>query len=384
MIYSIIIIFTGFYLSFRSNTMLTTLYALSLEASTLQVGIIIGLTSLFPMCLAIYVGQVSDRVGFRVPLMLGSFGISIALLLPYIIKGQLYILFISQIIFGLALIFLLVNIQNLVGNISTIENRAQNFAILSLGISIASLLGPIFTGFSIDHFGYTATYLILSITAAFPGCFILFNLLKLPVTAIREQTSTNSFVDLLRMSSLRKTFILSAMILTGIGIYEFYFPIYGNHIGLSASKIGIILSVNASAFFIVRLMMSWLIKRFTQEIVMSGCLLISAIAFVLIPFFKGFIALAFVSFLLGFGLGCGQPLSIVMAYNASPKGRTGEVLGIRLTVNKIIQFSVPIIFGSVGVIVGFFPVFWSNALFLFTGGFFSLLDRKESRQNKQS
>ncbi len=383
MIYLIVIIFQCFYIGFRGNTMLTTLYAISLEASTFQVGIIVGLASLFPMLLSIYIGQVSDRIGFSYPLMFGSFGVSIALFLPYIVKGELYILFISQAIFGLAFILLLVNIQNLVGKISSIENRSQNYAIYSLGLSTASLLGPLITGFSIDHFGYNNTYLILSLMAAVPGFIILSKFLILPPMIADKDKSSNSFRDLLVSRSLRKTFILSGMILAGIGIYEFYFPIYGKHIGLSASMIGVILSVNASAFIIVRLFMPLLIKRFTEEGVFRGCLFIAAGAFVLIPFFKGFIALAIVSFLLGIGLGCGQPLSIVMAYNASPKGRTGEVLGIRLTVNKIVQFFVPILFGSVGAIVGFFPVFWSNALLLFTGGIFSFLDKKNSNERKE-
>lgn len=364
--------------------MLTTLYAINLDASTFQIGIIVGLTSLFPMLLSIYIGQVSDRIGFRYPLMLGSFGVSIALLLPYIIKGELYILFVSQVIFGLAFILLLVNIQNLVGKISTIENRSQNYAIYSLGLSTASLLGPLITGFSIDHFGYNNTYLLLSLLAAVPGCFILLNLLKLPERVAVNEITSNSFMDLLVSRSLRKTFILSGMILAGIGIYEFYFPIYGKHIGFSASMIGIILSVNASAFILVRLFMPFLIKKLTEEGVFRICLFIAAGAFMLVPLFKGFISLAIVSFIMGIGLGCGQPLSIVMAYNASPKERTGEVLGIRLTVNKIVQFSVPIIFGSVGAIVGFFPVFWANALLLFSGGLFSRLERTESHQQEES
>lgn len=384
MIYLIVIVFQCFYIGFRGNTMLTTLYAISLEASTFQVGIIVGLASLFPMFLSIYVGQVSDRIGFRYPLMFGSFGVSIALFLPYIIKGELYILFISQAIFGLAFILLLVNIQNLVGKISTTENRSQNYAIFSLGISTASLLGPLITGFSIDHLDYNNTYLILSLMAAVPGCFILFNLLKLPETVAAKEMPSNSFMDLLGSQALRKTFILSGMILIGIGIYEFYFPIYGKHLGFSASVIGIILSVNASAFIIVRFFMPLLIKRITEEGVFKVCLFIAAGAFVLIPFFKGFIALTIVSFLLGIGLGCGQPLSILMAYNASPEGRTGEVLGVRLTVNKIVQFFVPIVFGSVGAMVGFFPVFWSNALLLFSGGLFGFATKKDSEHNKES
>ena len=35
------------------------------------------------------------------------------------------------------------------------------------------------------------------------------------------------------------------MILTGIDLFQFYMPIYGHHIGLSASQIGIVLDTGA-------------------------------------------------------------------------------------------------------------------------------------------
>jgi hypothetical protein len=57
-------------------------------------------------------------------------------------------------------------------------------------------------------------------------------------------------------------------------------------------------------------------------------------------------------------------------YNASPKEGQGKSWEIRLTINKAVQFSVLFIFGSVGIVAGFFPIFWFNAMLLFSGGFF--------------
>lgn len=383
MIYLIAAVFLLFFIGFRGNAVLTTLYAINLQASTFQIGIIVGLAALFPMILAVYAGRVSDRIGYRYPLMLGSFGVSLAFVLPFFIRDQLFILYFSQSLFGLAFIFLLVNVQNLVGSISTLESRSQNYAIHSLGISIASLIGPTAAGLSIDYLGYSTTYLIFALMAAVPGILILSNSFKIPPVAAKEKTGNTNMGELLKSKDLRKAYISSAIILVGVGIYEFYFPIYGNSIGFSPSIIGMILSVNGAAFLIVRLLMPLFIKMIGEEMVFIGSMLIAGLAFLLIPFFDTFIALAFVSFILGLGLGCGQPLSIVMAYNASPQGRTGEVLGIRLTVNKIVQFSVPIIFGSIGTILGFFPIFWLNALLLFSGGVFISHNRKKLTLNSK-
>lgn len=377
MIYRIVFVFLFFQISFRSNAILTTLYVINLQASTMTLGIIVALVSLFPMTFAVYAGRISDRVGYRMPLVFGSFGVSGALLLPFIFRDTLPILFISQSLFGLASIFLLVNVQNFVGRISTLDNRSNNFATYSLGVSIASLLGPLLTGFSIDHLGYSSTYLVLAIMAAVPGILITLNIFAPPEPEIKQkEVESNNIKYLLSLRALQKTYIMSAVILMGVGIYELFLPIYGNSIGLTASEIGIILSINASAYFLVRLLMPFLMNKFGDEIVFIGCLMISAVTFIFIPLFDSLLKLSIVSFILGIGLGCGQPLSILMAYNSSPRGKTGEVLGIRLMINKTVQFLVPIVFGSIGTLVGFFPIFWSNAILLFIGGIISVADRK--------
>ena len=80
------------------------------------------------------------------------------------------------------------------------------------------------------------------------------------------------------------------------------------------------------------------------------------------------------AFLLGLGLGSAQPLTIMLTYHHAPPGRSGEALGMRLTVNKITQISIPLVFGGIGASFGLFPVFWANAAFLLAGGIVSLKD----------
>lgn len=277
-------------------------------------------------------------------------------------------------------IFTIVAFQNLIGAFSTERTRSKYFASYTLGVSISNFFGPLITGFSIDHSDFGQTFLILASFAILPGLFFIINTIYLPKIVLQKEVQKNSSVQLLLNRSLRKTFITSAIILTGVGLYEFYFPIYGKTLGLSASTIGMIISCNAIAFILSRIMMQWMLKKFKEETVLGGCLTIAAITFFLIPLFDQPVYLMSISFIMGLGMGCCQPLSIVMAYNHSPKGRTGEVLGIRLTVNKSVQFLVPILFSSVGSLLGFFPVFWSNAVLLLFSGY-TLLDKKLKSHN---
>ena len=82
--------------------------------------------------------------------------------------------------------------------------------------------------------------------------------------------------------------------------------------------------------------------------------------------------------LLGIGLGCAQPLTILLTYNHAPAGRSGEALGLRITVNKLTQIAVPVVFGGLGSAFGLIPVFWANGAFLLAGGFVSLAERRIS------
>jgi len=53
----------------------------------------------------------------------------------------------------------------------------------------------------------------------------------------------------------------------------------------------------------------------------------------------------------------------MLTYHHAPPGRSGEALGMRLTVNKITQISIPLVFGGIGAVFGLAPGFWANAAF---------------------
>ena len=86
------------------------------------------------------------------------------------------------------------------------------------------------------------------------------------------------------------------------------------------------------------------------------------------PFLQSAVALSVVSFIIGLGLGCGQPITMTLAFSNSVEGRSGEIMGLRITVNNLTRVVVPIIFGSIGTLFGMFAVFGVSALMLGSGG----------------
>ncbi len=78
LVYRIVALFLFFYISFRGNLMLTTLYAINLQATSFEIGLIVALANFGPMLFAVIAGIISDRFEIRHPLALGSIGLGLS------------------------------------------------------------------------------------------------------------------------------------------------------------------------------------------------------------------------------------------------------------------------------------------------------------------
>jgi MFS family permease len=163
----------------------------------------------------------------------------------------------------------------------------------------------------------------------------------------------------------------SSLVITGIVLFQFYMPIYGHSLGLSASVIGVVLAIFPGAAFVVRMFLPRMIDLFGEEKLLAYAFFTGAAGLVLVPFFQSAWTLGLISFAFGIGMGCGQPITIMMTFSGSEKGRSGEALGLRITANHLARMIAPVVFGMIGAAFGVFPVFWGNALLLASGGLLS-------------
>jgi len=363
-------------ISMRGAKMLVSLSALSIGVTPFEVGILAALFPVFPLLLAVYAGKTSDRIGVTKPIVAGSVIMAAGIAVPLLMDG-LRGLFVCAVLVGLGHIFFHVSIHNLIGAFGGGEARTRNFATFSLGASLAAFFGPSIAGFSIDGLGFRPTHAILAGISLAPALILLAHPAIVPKRAPHaEKESAGGSLALLGIAGLRRTLIMSGVTLTGIELFTFYFPVYGRSIGLSASAIGIVMSSYAVAAFIVRMGMHTAARRMGETGVLTASLFIAGATFLMVPLVSQASLLALVAFLLGLGLGCAQPLTILLTYNHAPAGRSGEALGMRLTVNKLTQILVPVIFGGMGSAFGLIPVFWANGAFLLAGGFVSLAERR--------
>lgn len=378
--YLILLVTMLTHVAFKGSKVLISLYAIELGANPLVIGVLFAMYSVFPMFLSVYAGKVSDRFGFRPPMIFGACGLLAGLLLPYFVPG-IAALFVSATLIGLCYIFYVVAVQHLIGSFGEGAARTHNYSMFSVMVGLTALLGPTTAGFSIDGIGHRSTYLLLACIPAIPILTLLFLSAYLPRPKHQDTPppAGRRVTDLLRAPPLRRVLIAAGIMETGSEVVNFLLPIYGHSIGMTASQIGIMLGAYGLALLLVRSVMPALARRLGEERVFGASLFVAGAALVMFPFVSGFPLLLAMSFVLGMGLGCGAPLSLVLVYNRAPDGRSGEAMGLRQTVNKTTEVIVPLLFGSLSTAFGMVPVFWLDALLLACGGWLMWGDARKKQ-----
>jgi MFS family permease len=345
---------------------LLTLYALELGAPAYAVGVIGGLLFLFPLLLSWPIGALADRVASRGLLLFASCCGAVSLVLPFFVRS-VPAFYVAAALNGLALAFFHVTLQNLVGTLSKPEERPRNFSNFSLTGSATTFAGPLVAGFSIDHIGHALTCIVIAAPSIIAVVLLLAWGRVLPLPGKPATTHGEGALKTLADGEVRRMLMVSGLVQLGTDLFQFYLPIYGHSIGLSASAIGAVLATLAVASFVVRLFLARLIKRVAEEKLLAWVFCMGAVGFALVPFFTHPVALAAVAFFFGLGMGIGIPLTVMLMFSRSTEGRSGQTLGLRLTANNFVRVTGPIVFGAVGTAFGLPPVFWINAAMMAVG-----------------
>jgi MFS family permease len=358
-IYLVTVIHTATHACFTGSKVVISLLALELGASQLMIGILVAAYAVAPLIFGIYSGRLADRIGMRAPMFAGASAIGAAMLVGFTWQS-LPALFATALLVGVGFVFFIVSVQNLVGALP--GNRARNYSILTIGYSVSNLIGPLVAGYSIEYAGHARTFLV----------FAFFTLIPLAVLTTRGDLTRvgtpkmggerGTAFELLRLPILRRQILITGLLMSAWELYLFYVPIYGHSLDLPASTIGIIVATFAMATFLIRFALPFITAHWGVERVLAGAMLVAAGASAVFPLLTQVHALVLASFVIGLGLGCGQPLSLTTSFERSPPGRSGEVAGLRTIASNSARLLVPVLSGLFGSALGAGAVFWLNAV----------------------
>ncbi len=347
-----------------ASALIVALHAAHLGAGAVVIGALIAVSAAPSVVLGVYAGRMSDRLGVRLPMLAGSSLMAAALALAALVPG-LPVQFAAVALIGTGHLFYMVAQQAMVGALSTQATRARNFSNQTLVASLARFVGPLAAGFLIEHRGYAVTFGVFAVLPAIAAASLATGGAARACGAARPastaQTAT-SHTRLVQHRSLLAIAITSGLVLTCVDLFAYHAPLHAAAAGLSPSWIGGLMGAYAAAAIAGRAVMPQMITLARgEERLLVATLVLALLAYGLFPLTGNPGALAGLAFLLGASLGCAQPLSMMMTYNYSPPGRSGEAMGLRFMISNGARLVLPLVLGPITGAFGLLAAFWSNA-----------------------
>jgi predicted MFS family arabinose efflux permease len=248
------------------------------------------------------------------------------------------------------------------------------FSWLAIGPAVSNFVGPFSAGVLIDYAGPVPGDI-----AGFRSAFLMMALLPvatwLLVRTVHELAPVRAahgaapgkVWDLLREPMMRRLMMVNWFLSSCWDVHTFVVPVLGHERGLSASVIGSILGAFAIAATAVRLVMPAFAAQLREHVVLSVAMVLTALLFALYPFMHSPLAMGACSVLLGLTLGSVQPMIMSTLHQITPAARHGEALGFRLMAINTSSVLMPMLFGTVGAVVGVQIVFWTVGLLVGSG-----------------
>lgn len=365
-----------YWFAFSLTRPIITLYAASLGLQGLSIGIVLAVYALLPMLAAIPGGFIADRFGRSNVLRVGSF-MMLGSGLLYWISGGPWTLALAQLLAGLGQMAVWLAVQVLITE-GPVQGNEGRFATFSLYMAIGQMLAPILSGYLADHFGYKmvfAGYTLTSVLLIFTSWQCRDEapstlpsrvgqsayLLPLENTSEKIRRWLGQCLGLLRNRSFAVILLTTFISLFIVDVRTAYLPLHLESLGISNTKVGLLVSIGAVSALFVRPLYPRLMARLSFGWMLTLTYAVSLLLLFIAPLLSNFYGIAALVFITGLALGINQPLTLSMiAHSTAPEER-GLGIGLRLMSNRAAQLMDPLLFG-------FFTAFVSlQASFLLVG-----------------
>lgn len=320
------------FLSFVDTNILIpviALYAASLGAGTGIIGVIVGLYSLTNFLTNLLGGRLTDRFGFKRPLLGGLAGDAIALLLYSFCYTPLHLALVRA-FHGFSGGLAGPATMAATGQMASREGRGKAMSYYGIAIACATLVGhgaggTIATRLGYHYVFYTGATLLLA------GVIAGFFLPSGKAGSTRRYTA-GGFKGMLRLIAAQRNLSVSYL-----SVFAQYFsfggvvallPLYVTSLGMEAFHVGMVLIIFSIAFILVQIAAGGLSDRIGRLRPTAIALGILIVALASLPLANSFLTLGVVMALYGAGYGMLFPAISAILTDSAPASEYGRVTGI--------------------------------------------------------
>jgi MFS family permease len=339
---------------------ITSYRLLGLGAGAREVGFVTAAFALLPLFLAIPLGRSADRR--RAPLVTVGCAIQVAACVLLAWAQTPLTLGAASAVLGLGHLGVALGVQEVIARESGDRHHDRDFGLLTAGVSLGQLIGPLIGGFVLDRGD--------SLLAATRHAMLIAAVVVVPATllaALGERGRGTGADRLSRRGSVRTILhtrgvpagiFASIAVLSAADIFTAYMPVIGEQRGIAPGAVGVLLALRAGASMATRIGIGRIVARVGRERLIILSALGAAVSLGAISFVHGVLPLAVLCLITGVGLGFGQPLSMTLIVQLVPEYARATALAVRLTGNRVGQVAAPAAAGIVAGSAGARSVFW--------------------------
>jgi len=355
---------------------LLPLYAESLGASGLWLGLVFAAFPVARTLITPVIGRLSDRKGRKQFITTGLFAYGIISFI-FIWTNTVLQLVVLRFLHGLAGALILPIAQAYVGDISPKGEEGRWMGYANAAFFSGFGFGPLMGGVLAEHLGMGIAFLAmgsLSLIAFFIAVFFLPEIMRK-----RSASSYPSLKDIGRSGMMSGLFVFRLNLTLGRSIFFIFLPLLGAvNLGLSPSMVGILLSSHVLLMSLLGIPMGRIADRFSRRfLVVIGCV-ISFIFLVAVPFGNSFNLLLALAVLGSLGSAMSVAAGTALAVDEGRKygmGSSIALFSVALSLGMVVG---PIAGGTITDIAGINSAFFFGAAMTLLGaGLFISLSRRQ-------
>ncbi|MEK3722014.1 MFS transporter [Paenibacillus sp. FSL H8-0034] len=255
-------------------------------ASSFHLGMLLSIYSLASFLMAPIWGSLSDRIGRRPLIILGTIGFSVSFFIFGIAGDNLTLMYVSRILGGLFSGAATTCAVAYVADITTEENRTKGMGLVGMSIGLGFIFGPAVGGI-LSQWGYQIPFYT---AAGLAFVTFLFALVMLPESLTKEKRHQTQGAKVSRwtafIGTVKYLYVLSFFVsFTLAGLEATLLLFEKDQIGATSLQLGIMFAVSGVVGALIQGgVVRRFIKRGDEARVIGIGLVLSAIGFVLILF----------------------------------------------------------------------------------------------------
>ena len=328
-----------------------------------DVGLVAAAFALLPIFLAIPLGRFSDRRSGAPLLLVGCAIQTVGCLLLALSSTTLTIAAASAVV-GVGHLALALGAQDVIARESGSERHDSHFGLLTAGVSIGQLVGPLLVAVLLGAGGVPSVaattrgmLVAAAIAAVATGCAAVAERSGGDY-APRAGARRGSVRAIVRTKGVPAGIFASIAVLAASDVFVAYLPVIGAQNDIGPRTIGLLLALRAAASIAVRVAIGPIVRHVGRKQLITIGAAAAAIALAVMTVTTNVWVLAALSVVAGLGMGFGQPLSMTLVVQLVPENARSTALAVRLTGNRIGQVATPAVAGLIAGSRGAASVFW--------------------------